>query len=121
MAKRDSSRTEQIGEIVAGSLALASLILVDSTALHFLFGVPLFLYCIRNFNKPSSISDRVIVSIAMSIALLLCFSPLINYALNKFGMARFWDIILLILGTITTTSFFIVKWKYELKTSRGIK
>jgi hypothetical protein len=95
MAKRDTSRTEQTGEIVAGGIALATFILADNvTALHPLFGLPLFLYLIQDFKRPSSLIGRLIVSMAMSFVILLFTSYPIDLILDRLHMAKIWDIVL---------------------------
>jgi len=119
MTDEVSNRARSTGDIVTGSFALASLIFVDVTALHSFFGVLLLVYWGRNFNKPSSIRDRAIVSMAMSLALLLIFSYPLNFILNRCGKAQSWDIVLLILGIVFTISFFVLKPKFELGTIRG--
>lgn len=122
MTKDDSSKAAQTGEIVAGGLALASLIFVDTTALHFLFGIPLLLYSTRNFSMRSCNRDRVILSMVIAIALLLIFSPILHPVLNKFGWARFWDVILLVLGiVISIVVFFVKKHIFEHRNLRGAK
>lgn len=119
MANEVSNRTGWAGDIVAGSIAIASLIFIDVTALHSFFGVLLLVYWGRYLNKSSSISDGVIVSIAMSLALLSIFSYPINLILNKYGKAQSWDIVLLVLGIVFAMFFLVLKSISQLRKSRG--
>ena len=120
MAKRDSNRTEQTGEIVAGGIALATLILADNvTALHPLFGLPLFLYLIRHFKRPSSLSDRLIVSMAMSFVGLLFTCYFIDLILDKIHMAKAWDIVLALQWFIVFPFIWAIRAEFEIGKSRG--
>lgn len=119
MTKHDSGRTQQVGQIVAVFIGLATLLFVDITTLHLLIGALLLIHWSRNFSRPSSTRDRVIVSMALSLSLLLILSPIVNLALNYFGKARSWDIVLSVLWAVFGISFFIVKWRLELRRSRG--
>lgn len=97
MAKKDSDRIEQTGDIVVAGIALVPLILADKvTALHPLFGMPLFLYLIRDFKKSSSLSDRLIVSMAISFVMLLFTCYPIECILDKLEEPPDWDIVLAI-------------------------
>ena len=110
MSNNDSHRTGQTGEIVAGGIALATLILADNvTALHPLFGLPLFLYLIRDFKRFSSLSDRLIVSMAMSFVILLFASYFIDFILDELEVAQHWDTVLAILW------FFIFPWVWAVR------
>jgi hypothetical protein len=120
MAKRDTSRTEQTGEIVAGGIALATLILADHvTALHPLFGLPLFLYLIRHFKRPSSLSDRLIVSMAISFVGLLFTCYPIEYILSKLNDPPDWDIVLTIQWIIVFPFVWGVRELFQYVNSRG--
>jgi hypothetical protein len=97
MAVKDSNRIEQTGDIVAAGIALVPLILADKvTALHPLFGLPLFLYLIRDFKKRSSLSDRLIVSMALSFVSLLFTCYPIECIRSKLTDPPDWDIVLAI-------------------------
>ena len=120
MAKKDSNRTKEVGEIVAACIGLASLIFTDVTALHVFLGILLLVYWSRNFNRPSSVNDRIIICMAMILALMLLLSYPINLILNYYGKAQYWDIVLLILGIIVALSLFVFKSLFELRKSRGV-
>jgi hypothetical protein len=120
MAKHDSNRNEQTGEIVAGGIALATLILADNvTALHPLFGLPLFLYLIQDFKRPSSLIGRLIISIAMSFIVLLFTCYPIDLILDKLHMAKTWDIILALQWFIVFPFVWAIKAEFEIVKSRG--
>lgn len=120
MAKRDSSRTEQTGDIVAGGIALAALILAEKvTALHILFGLPLFIYLIQDFKKPSSLSDRLVVSMAMAFVGLLFTCYPIEYILGKLNDPPDWDIVLAIQWIIVFPFIWAVRELFQYVNSRG--
>lgn len=109
-----------MGEIVAACIGLASLIFADINALHVFFGLLLLVYWSRNLNRPSSTNDRIIVSMAMSLAFMLFLSYPLNLILNHYGKAQSWDIVLLTLGIIVAVSFFVFKPLFEHRKSRGV-
>lgn len=123
MAHQISNRTGQTKDIVAGGFAIAALILADKvTLLHFLFGLPLFIYLIRDFKKPSLLSDRLIVTMAMSFVTLLftCYPiELILHKLNEPPDWADWDIILAIQWFIVFPFVWVVRAEFELKMLRG--
>jgi len=116
MANDDSHIIRQTGKIVAGGVALATLILANRvTALHPIFGLPLFLYLIRDFKRASSLSDRLIVSMGMSFVILLFACYPIDFLLDKFELAKRWDIVLAILW------FFIFPWVWAIRAESEIE
>lgn len=120
MADEVSDRTGETEGIIAGGFALATLIMSDQvTALHPLFGVPLFLYLIRDFKRPCSCCNRIIVSLTMSFVTLLFTCYPIDLILAHYGMAQSWDIILAIQCFFVSIFIFAVKAKFELRTKRG--
>jgi len=120
MADEVSDKAGRAGEIAAGSLALAALILADRvTALHPLFGLPLFLYLIRDFNRPSSRSDRLIVSMAMSFVILLFACYPIELVLDELKMAQDWDIALAIQWFFVFPWVWAIRTEFELRKSQG--
>ena len=120
MAKEVSDRTGQTEDIVAAGIALATLIVGDQvTALHPLFGLLLFLYLIRDFKRPSSCCDRIIVSLAMSFATLLFTCYPIDLILAHYGMAHAWDIVLAIQCIFVGIVVFAVKAEFQLRAPRG--
>lgn len=120
MIDKVSGRTAQAGDVVAGGIALATLIVADQvTALHPLFGLPLFLYLIRDFKRPSSLSDRLIVSMSISFATLLFTCYPIDLILGHYAMADKWDIVLLIQWIPAFLFCWAVRTEYELRTPRG--
>lgn len=123
MVDKVSDRTEQTKDIVAGGLAIATLIVADKvTLLHFLFGLPLFIYLIRDFKKRSTLSDRLIVTMAMSFVTLLFTCYPIELILNKLEEPpdwADWDIILAIQWFIVLPFVWVVRAEFELRMSRG--
>jgi hypothetical protein len=113
MTKKDSNRIKEVGEIVAACIGLATLIFADITAVHMIFGSLLLVYWSRNFKRPSSLNDRIIVSMAMSLAFILFISFPLNLFLNHYGMAQSWDIVLLTLWIIAAACFFVIKPLFE--------
>ena len=119
MAKNDSMRTEQTGEIVAGGIALATLILADNvTVLHFLFGLPLFLYLIQDFYRPTSFSNRLILSLEISFATLLLTSWPLDLILSD-GKAQLWVTILAIQCIVVSLFVWALKAEFKHRTARG--
>ena len=120
MADEVSDRAGQTGEIVAGGIAVAALIVADQvTVLHSLFGLPLFLYLIRDFKRPSSFCNRIIVSMAMSFVTLLFTCYPIDLILAHYGMAQSWDIILAIQWIFVGIFVWAVKAEFDLRTKGG--
>jgi len=120
MASDVSGSTGQTKDVVAGAIALATLILADHiTALHPLFGVPLFLYLIRDFTGRSSLSDRLIVSMAMSFVMLLFACYPLDLILGRLQMAQHWDVVLALLWLFLLPCVWAVRGEFELRKSRG--
>jgi len=120
MAVNVSNKTERTGDIVAGGFAIATLIMADKvTALHFLFGLPLFIYLIRDFKKRSSISDRLIFSMAMSFVILLFTCYPIDLVLDKLHIAQAWDVILAVQWFIVFPFVWAIRAEFEIKNLRG--
>jgi hypothetical protein len=115
-----SGSTGQTKDVVAGGIALATLILTkDVTALHPLFGVPLFLYLIRDFTRPSSLSDRLIMSMAMSFVILLFACYPVDFVLDELKVAQHWDVVLAILWFFILPCVWAARAELELRRSRG--
>lgn len=107
MTSNDSKSTRSSEGIVASGFALATLVLADKvTALHFLFGIPLFIYLIRDFKKVSSFSDRLIMSMAIAFVGLLFTCYPIQLILDKLNDPPDWDVIL----TIQWIAVFLFVW-----------
>ena len=120
MVDEDSDRSQQTGEVVAGGIALATLILADQVSiLHTLFGLPIFLYLIQDFKRPFSFCNRIIVSMELSFVMLLLTCFPIDLCLDHFGMAQIWDIIIACQWIIVCIFFFVVKTVIDRKTKRG--
>lgn len=120
MAAQTSNRTEGVGDIAVGGIALATLIVADKvTLLHPLFGLPLFVYLIRHFKKHSSLSERLIVSMAMSFVTLLFTCYPIQLILDKSPEPPEWDIVLAIQWFIVFPLTWAVREMFELIMSRG--
>lgn len=120
MADELSDRTGQAGDIVAGGIALATLIVADKvTALHPLFGLPLLLYLIRDFKKPSTCCNRIIVSLAISFVTLLFTCYPLDFILAHYDMSQFWDIVLAIQCIFVGIVIFAVKVEFEIRIARG--
>ena len=120
MADNNADMTGRTGEIVAGSIALATLILADNvTALHPLFGVPLFIYLIRDFRKRSSLRGRLIVSMATSFVLLLFSCYPIQMILDRWEGLPDWDTILAIQWFLTFPWIWAIKAECELRRPTG--
>lgn len=115
MAKKDSNRIKEAGDIVTACVGLASLIFTDITAVHILFGILLLVWWFPKLNRPYSVRERVILSLAMSLAFILFISYPLNLILNHYGMAQSWDIVLLTLGIIVAACFFVIKSLFELR------
>ena len=110
MVVEDTHR--RAGDIVVAAVALAPLILADKvTALHFLFGLPLFIYYIRDFKNISSLGDRLIVSMVLSFIMLLFACYPTQLILNQFDDPPDWDIVLAILWFFTFLAIWIGRKK----------
>lgn len=120
MTMDNSNKTRQTGEIVAAGFALAALILADKvTALHIPFGLPLFIYLIQDFKRPSSLSDRLIVSMALAFVGLLFTSYPIQYILNNMDDPPDWDIVLTIQWIIVFLIVWAIRELFQYVSSRG--
>jgi Mn2+/Fe2+ NRAMP family transporter len=120
MADNDSHVTGQMGDIVAGGFALATLILAEKvTALHILFGLPLFIYLIRDFRKPSSLSDRLVVSMAMAFVGLLFTCYPVQYILSNLDDPPDWDVVLAIQWIVVFPLVWAVRELFQSVDSRG--
>jgi len=120
MTNGDSHKTEQTGDIAASGFALAALILADKvTALHPLFGLPLFLYLLRDFKKRSSLSERLVVSMAMAFVGLLFTCYPVQYILGKLDHPPDWDIVLTIQWIIVFLCVWAVRELFQYVNSRG--
>ena len=120
MATQTSNTSEGVGDIAAGGIALATLIVADKvTLLHPLFGLPLFIYLSRHFKKHSSLSERLIVSMAMSFVTLLFTCYFIQLILDKSAEPPEWDIVLAIQWFIVFPLAWAVREMFELTMSRG--
>jgi hypothetical protein len=120
MTNEITNRTRQTEGIVAAGFALATLILAEKvTALHILFGLPLFIYLIRDFKKPSSISERLVVSMAIAFVGLLFTCYPVQYILGKLDDPPAWDIVLTIQWIIVFPFVWGIRELFQYISSRG--
>jgi len=120
MTNDDSNKTARTGETIVGGVALATLILADNvTALHPLFGLPLLLYLIRDFKKPSSFTDRLIISMALSFVSLLFTCYPIEFILDKLKEPPDWDFVLMVQWFIIFPFVWAIRAEFEIKRLRG--
>jgi len=120
MVDNRPAMTEQAGKIVAGVIALASLIVADKvTLLHPLFGSLLFLYLTQGFTRPLSRGNRMMLSLALSFALILITCYPVDRILAKCNKAYWWDEALAIQCLFTFLLAWVIKAELDLASSEG--
>ena len=78
-----------------------------------------FAYLIRHFKKHSSLSERLILSMAISFVTLLFTCYPIELILDELKEPPDWDIVLAIQWILFTLFVWVIRAEFELRTARG--
>lgn len=107
MADEKSAKAKHITDIVTLLIGLASLIFADDSVFRSFFGILLLAVLIKDFRKPSTIWDRIIVCMSMAFATVIACSYLLTAFLEAHGWALLEDAIV-ITGLIGASIFWFV-------------
>lgn len=120
MTDQNGNRNRQAVEMIAGVIAIATLIVQDApTLLHPLIGLVLLVYLLRDFRSPDCKYDRFLYSAVLALVSLLITGIFVKWGAEVLGQAHRWDDLLCVQWVLACAGVWFTKTNLE-QTKGGV-